>query len=116
MKHLPFPLTDTLLLQRQVPVFTALFTLQLVGADCEMDFTIEDADILKAGQARDETLYNSELQNSGGDVVDGLHSVRRYWLVAHGDCRCDVLTASTIPAPPSPPHVSAMHAFNHQIH
>jgi hypothetical protein len=73
-----------------------------------MDFTIEDADILKAGQARDETLYNSELQNSGGDVVDGLHSVRRYWLVAHGDCRCDVLTASTIPAPPSPPHVSCI--------
>ena len=52
-------------------------------------------------------LYNYELQNSGGDVVDGLHLVRRYWLVAHGDCRCDVLTA-LIPATPKPPQISTL--------
>lgn len=27
-------------------------------------------------------LYDFELQNGGGDVVDRLHVVRRYWLVA----------------------------------
>lgn len=47
-------------------------------------------------------LYGSKLQNGGVEVVDSMQVVYRYWLVAQGDCRCDVLTAFIL-ATPTPP-------------